>query len=29
VARIPKDQKLEDLIDGLSDVEGVRNLKVE
>ena len=29
VARIPKDQKLEELIDGLSDVEGVRNLKVE
>ena len=29
VALIPKDQKLEDLIDGLSDVEGVRNLKVE
>ncbi len=29
VARIPKDQKLEDLIDGISEVEGVRNLKVE
>lgn len=29
VARLPKDQKLEDLIDGLSEVEGVRNLKVE
>lgn len=29
VALIPKDQKLEELIDGLSDVEGVRNLKVE
>lgn len=29
VARIPKDQRLEELIDGLSDVEGVRNLKVE
>jgi putative Mg2+ transporter-C (MgtC) family protein len=29
VARIPKDQKLEELIDGLSDVEGVRTLKVE
>jgi putative Mg2+ transporter-C (MgtC) family protein len=29
VARIPKDQILEDLIDALSDVEGVRNLKVE
>ena len=29
VARIPKDQILEELVDGLSDIEGVRSLKVE
>jgi putative Mg2+ transporter-C (MgtC) family protein len=29
VARISRDQKLEELIEALSDVEGVRNLKVE
>lgn len=29
VARVPKDQTLEELIDALSDVEGVRGLKVE
>lgn len=29
VARISRDQKLEDLIDNLSDISGVRNLKVE
>lgn len=29
VARISQDQKLEDLIDNLSDISGVRNLKVE
>jgi uncharacterized membrane protein YhiD involved in acid resistance len=29
VARISRDQTLEELIDALSDVDGVRNLKVE
>jgi uncharacterized membrane protein YhiD involved in acid resistance len=29
VARISRDQTLEDLVDALSDIEGVRNLKVE
>lgn len=29
VARVPRDQTLEDLIEALSDVDGVRNLKVE
>jgi len=29
VARIHKDQTLEELVDGLSDIEGVRSLKVE
>ncbi len=29
VARIHRDQTLEELVDGLSDIEGVRSLKVE
>jgi len=29
VARVPRDQTLEELIEALSDVDGVRNLKVE
>jgi len=29
VARISRDQSLEDLIETISDIEGVRNLKVE
>ncbi len=29
VARVPRDQTLEDLIEALSDIDGVRNLKVE
>jgi uncharacterized membrane protein YhiD involved in acid resistance len=29
VARIPRDQTLEELIEALSDIDGVRNLKVE
>jgi hypothetical protein len=29
VARIPRDQTLEELIEMLSDIDGVRNLKVE
>jgi putative Mg2+ transporter-C (MgtC) family protein len=29
VARISKDQRLEDLVEAISDVDGVRNLKVE
>jgi hypothetical protein len=29
MVRISRDQKLEDLVETLSDVDGVRNLKVE